>query len=105
HRIPNTEYMELERSNRVLNIGEDVKLWGFPEYGAGKQPEQRTGKVVSHPVVSAVQHYCVDLKINPGNSGGPLLDSSNTVIGIAHKGGPLEVHDLAVKISHIDMVI
>lgn len=98
HSIPQSEFLELQQAKREPNIGEETILWGFPGYSAGHKLEERRGRVVSHPVKHAIPLICVDQKINQGNSGGPLLNSEREVVGIAHKGGPSEAQDLAVKV-------
>ena len=102
HKIPATDFIELERAQREPNVGEDTHLWGFPGFSAGDRLEMRLGRVVSHPTKHGVSLLCVDQKINQGNSGGPLLNSATEVVGVAHKGGPGEAQDLAVKVRMFD---
>lgn len=102
HTIPTAAFIELERATREPNVGEETQIWGFPGYNPGHQVENRLGRVVSHHTRSGVSLLCVDQKINQGSSGGPMLNSASEVVGVAHKGGPDEAQDLAVKVGMFD---
>lgn len=104
HNIPVDQYLELKPSKRESNVGEDIKSWGYPSYGPGKKLEVKTGRISSKPTVSTVNMYSLDVKIYQGTSGGPILNFASEVIGVSHKGGNTETHDLAVMIKHIDDV-
>jgi S1-C subfamily serine protease len=104
HTIPADRFIPLKRGTRDVNIGEEVRVWGFPDYGPGKDLTRRFGRVIGTPVVSAVPMYEVDQKIYQGNSGGPLLDHAGRVVGVCHKGGVSEAHDLAVKHTQLDLI-
>ncbi|MCA0997954.1 reverse transcriptase domain-containing protein [Alloyangia pacifica] len=101
HSIPAESYLALELSDRQANLGEEVFSWGYPEHGPGKRITQKSGRVSSKPRVSGVDMYAVDMKLYQGTSGGPILNSSSAVIGVTHKGGHGEAHDLAILIKHL----
>ena len=102
HTVPEFDFIELKRAEREPNVGEETRIWGFPGYSPGHQVENRLGRVVSHPIRFGLSLLCVDQKINQGSSGGPLLNSAGEVVGVAHKGGPDEAQDLAVKVKMFD---
>lgn len=104
HSIPVEKFIELTQAEREANSGEQIHIWGFPNYGPGHGISKKTGRITSQPRVSAVPLYAVDQKIYGGNSGGPVLNSREEVIGVCHKGGVAEAHDLAVKIKMISQI-
>lgn len=99
HAIPATEYFELERSMHHIAVGEDTIAAGYPNFGPGDGLNIRSGKVSSIPIKNGVTLIEVTQKLTQGMSGGPLLLADNSVIGIAHKGGPDEGRDFAIHIE------
>lgn len=101
HSIPDTEYYELEISNKVVKIGQDLSAVGYPGFGPGDSINVRNGTVSSQSVKSAVRFIEVTQKLAQGMSGGPLLDSASAIVGIIHKGGPSEARDFAVHVNEL----
>jgi retron-type reverse transcriptase len=101
HMIPETEYLELERSTKVITVGMLLTAVGYPSFGSGDRLNVRDGNVSSLPVRHGVQYIEVQQKLSPGMSGDPLLDAYNAVTGVVHKGGPSEPRDFAI---HIDVL-
>lgn len=99
HAIPTTEYFELDPMSRNISIGDATRAIGYPSWGYGDRISNRPGVVSAQPTKSAVKLIEVTQKLSDGMSGGPLLDSSDAVAGIIHKGGPKEERDLAVHIE------
>jgi S1-C subfamily serine protease len=102
HTIPSGSFLELPRSNTTLHVGEEIQVWGFPAFGPGHKITKKIGRVTATPTIRAVPMYSVDVKIYGGNSGGPVLDKIGRVIGLCHKGGIEEAHDLVVQQSMLD---
>jgi S1-C subfamily serine protease len=105
HRIPDNEYYQMNRSNRVVGIGDDVTAVGYPSYGPGDKINVRSGTVSSLPIKSAVQMIEVTQKLAQGMSGGPITDGNHEVVGVVHKGGPNEGRDFAVHIKVLNQWI
>jgi len=99
HHIPDNEYYQMDRSNHVVSIGDEVTAVGYPSYGPGDKINVRSGTVSSLPTRSAVQMIEVTQKLAQGMSGGPVIDSDNAVVGVVHKGGPNEGRDFAIHIK------
>jgi len=99
--LPITEYFELERSREVVIENSIAIALGYPDYGPGDRLNIRQGTVSSLPMKMGVQLIEVTQKIAPGMSGGPLLDASQSVIGINHRGGPEMARDFAVHINEL----
>lgn len=104
HSVPAEKFIELAMSTREANVGEEVISWGFPDFSAGKHITRKSGKVSSKPTLSAVEFYSVDFKLYQGTSGGPILNSTQEVLAITHKGGDGEAYDLAVKSRYLNML-
>jgi RNA-directed DNA polymerase len=99
HNIPNNEYYQLDRSNHLVSIGDEVTAIGYPSYGPGDKINVRSGTVSSLPIKSAVQKIEVTQKLAQGMSGGPVTDGNHAVVGIVHRGGPSEGRDFAIHIQ------
>jgi S1-C subfamily serine protease len=103
HSIPETEYLELERSTQAVTVGAVLTAVGYPSFGPGDWLNVRDGKVSSLPAKHGVQFIEVQQKLSQGMSGGPLLDESDAVVGIVHKGGPSEPRDFAIHIEVLNV--
>lgn len=99
HNVPNTEFYELERAANEIAIGNETIAVGYPGFALGDNLNVREGKVSSLTIKSGVRLIEVQQKLAQGMSGGPLLNQSNEVVGIIHKGGPNEGRDFA---THLD---
>ena len=99
HKIPKKEYFELAPSNELPNIGSNTVALGFPSYGPGDRLNIKLGTISSNTVKSAVKYIEVTQKLSQGMSGGPLINDTDEVIGVIHKGGPTEQRDFAVDID------
>ena len=72
--------------NCNINIGEEYKLIGFPNYSPGSTSNIQTIKVAGRRLHFGLQYYTIDKCVVSGSSGGPIINSSNEVIGIATNG-------------------
>jgi retron-type reverse transcriptase len=99
HAIPETEYFELNACTKPIATGHATSSVGYPKWGFGDRLNIRPGVVSTVTVKSAVRLIEVMQQHTPGMSGGPLLDSSGTVAGIIHKGGPDLGRNFAVHIE------
>ncbi len=99
HAITETEYFELEFSTHQVEVGDFLDAVGYPDFAYGDGLNIRNGRVSSLAVKSGLKFIETSQKLSQGMSGGPLLDSTNTVVGIIHKGGPGEGRDFAVHIE------
>lgn len=99
HKIPVTEYCELELSTKTISVNDELTAVGYPSFGPGDKTNIRKGTVSSLPTKSAVKLIEVTQKLAQGMSGGPLLDKDFAVVGITHKGGPAEARDFAIHIE------
>jgi len=102
HTIPITDYFEVERSASAVSVGHELTAAGYPSFGPGDGLNVREGKVSSIPVKHGIKLIEVTQKLSQGMSGGPLLNDSNAVVGIIHKGGPDEERDFAIDIDVLD---
>lgn len=101
HEVPVEAFLELEISNRLQKTGDLISILGFPSFGPGSSLQIRDAKIVSGQTKMGVKQLVVDGRINQGNSGGPIVDHSDRVVGVAHKGGPEEAFDVAIAINEI----
>ena len=74
--------------SRILNIGDTVKVIGFPNYADGKSIHIDDGKITGRGRWFKARTFNVSSRILYGNSGGPVLNDKNKVIGIAFRGAP-----------------
>ncbi len=95
--IPINEYYELELSGKAPVVGDEMVALGYPSFGPGDRLNVRNGNISSLPTKSAVKKIEVTQKLAQGMSGGPLLDDTNRVAGVIHKGGPHEARDFAIS--------
>lgn len=102
HHIPETEYFELDPASSAISTGHPMVAVGYPAWGPGDSLNIRPGFVATVTVKHAVQLIEVAQKLAEGMSGGPLLDASDKVAGVIHKGGPGEGRDFAVHINALN---
>ncbi|MBP9868201.1 MAG: trypsin-like peptidase domain-containing protein [Alphaproteobacteria bacterium] len=102
HKIPATEYYELELSTKTISVDDELTAVGYPSFGPGDQTNIKKGTVSSLPKKSDVQLIEVTQKLAQGMSGGPLHDSNFAVVGVIHKGGPSEGRDFAVHFDELN---
>jgi RNA-directed DNA polymerase len=102
HKIPATEYFELDRVSRPIATGDHLTAVGYPAWAPGDELNVRPGVVSTITVKSGVQLIEVTQKLTQGMSGGPLLDADDEVAGIIHKGGPNEGRDFATHIRMLE---
>ena len=69
-----------------LEVGQPIKLFGFPRYHQGDSIHIHHGPITQSKVYNKIPHFVIDPVIFRGNSGGPVLDEKNRVVGIAVKG-------------------
>ena len=72
----------------VLQIGDSVKVIGYPNYSEGKSINIHEGKVTGKSKWFGIDTINIDAKVIYGNSGGPVLNDRNEVVGIAFYGAP-----------------
>jgi len=101
--VATNEYFELEQSNHMIVMGEELTAVGYPSFGLGDRLNVRDGSVGSFPVRHGVRLIEVTQKLAKGMSGGPLLDGDYGVAGIIHKGGHGEDRDFAVHIQELNV--
>lgn len=102
HEIPATEYFELDLVSRAISTGDSTTAVGYPDWAPGDRLNIRPGVVSTLTVKSAVRLIEVTQKLAQGMSGGPLLDATDAVVGIIHKGGPDEGRDFAIHIEVLE---
>lgn len=101
HAIPETDYYELAESVKPATTGDPVTAIGYPAFGPGDKVNVRGGTVSSTATKSAIKLFEVNFKLAQGMSGGPVIDDQDAVVGIVHKGGPLELRDFAIIMAEM----
>lgn len=97
HDLSKSEYYELELSPRAAAPQDHVVAAGYPGFGLGDQLNLRSGTVSALTIKHAVPLIEVTQKLTQGMSGGPILNDDDEVVGIIHKGGPLEGRDFGIR--------
>lgn len=59
---------------------------GYPDYSYGNSHQRQLHDVTALPVASAVQKIRVTGDVRGGLSGSPVMDQSNRVVGLVHRG-------------------
>ncbi|HIF24912.1 MAG TPA: trypsin-like serine protease [Nitrospinaceae bacterium] len=72
--------------DKYLEIGDTVKVIGFPKFGPGSTPNISEGIITSKKKIHGIDAFIVNTPITDGASGGPVLDNNNEVIGVAFWG-------------------
>lgn len=102
HTIPDTDFYELEKSATSASTGDPVTALGYPNFNPADKLNVRGGTVSSTTTKSAIKLFEVNFKLSQGMSGGPVINDRDAVVGVVHKGGPLEPRDFAIIISELD---
>ena len=96
----------VSKSADTVQMGQDVKLLGFPAYAPGHGFYMVDAKVAKIYTQSAVSKFEIDKLIREGNSGGPIIDSESKVVGIALEGARKEAgNNGCLVISEIEAVL
>ncbi|TDX99557.1 reverse transcriptase domain-containing protein [Thiohalophilus thiocyanatoxydans] len=77
---------ELQKSQSIPYIQQQVKLLGFPGYAPGHSYSIVDANITMTFVESGVNKVEINQLIRSGDSGGPIVDADSNVIGMAQKG-------------------
>lgn len=102
HEIPETDFYWLATSTTLASTGTPVTALGYPDFSPADKMNFRAGMVSSTTTKSLIKLFEVNFKLTQGMSGGPVIDSKDEVVGIVHKGGPLEGRDFAIVIGELE---
>lgn len=102
HIIPETEFYRLVKSPTAASTGDPIMAIGYPDFSPADKVNFRDGSVSSTTVKSLIHLLEVNFKFIQGMSGGPVLNGTDQVVGIVHKGGPNEKRDFAIVIAEFD---
>lgn len=105
HNIPESEYFELEKSDETPFVGQSVTALGYPDFAPGHRLSFRIGTISSIPTIRAVVCLEISAMLSQGMSGGPILCENGKVLAVAHKGGPAEYRNLAVRIKEVESIV
>jgi len=96
----------ISRSVDKVEMGQEVKLLGFPAYAPGHGYFMVDAKAAKIYLQSAVSKFEIDALIREGNSGGPIIDSGSRVVGIALEGARKEAgNNGCLQISEIEDIL
>ncbi len=70
----------------ALQTGDELTVWGFPNFRLGDTVQVHPGRVAGFRQVSGIRRILVSAPIVRGASGGPVLNRRNEVIGVAVTG-------------------
>ncbi|KAF3300388.1 trypsin-like serine protease [Carnobacterium sp. PL17RED31] len=94
----------LDISTDALNLNEEIRLLGYPEFYEGDELKNELGNylrtVVDNVEGNSIKKYELNTMIFAGNSGGPVINSDGKVIGVATEGRKIETNR-AVPIDYI----
>lgn len=80
-------FTKLASANQTsIELEDEIKLAGFPNYRIGDGARFAKGAVVSFRIQSTIERFNIDADIVRGNSGGPVLNKDYDVIGVAVTG-------------------
>ena len=102
HTIPETDFYQLTKSSASASTGDPITAIGYPDFSPADKVNFRDGTVSSTTIKSLIHLLEVNFKFIQGMSGGPVLNGNDQVVGIVHKGGPLEKRDFAIVIAEFD---
>lgn len=102
HTIPTTDFYELNKSQTAAVTDDRIVAIGYPGFGPADKVNIRSGTVSSTTVRSLIKLLEVNFKLIQGMSGGPVINASDQVVGIIHKGGLEEERDFAIVIAELD---
>ena len=82
-----------ELSFENCEIGDQIKVGGYPSYRDGDSCQISSGEVQAFSKIEHIQYFKVSVPIVKGNSGGPVFNNLGQVIGVASRG--IDTHDIA----------
>jgi hypothetical protein len=89
--------LKLLSDDHALRVRQTIYAVGYPLDPARKEPQSAKGIISGQLDNAALQ---LDISLNPGNSGGPLVDESDTVVGMVVARG-----DVAKGVQGIGMAV
>ena len=81
-----------ELSFSAVQIGEQVKIAGFPSYILNDSCQLSNAEAVAFSTLEGIRYFRIDKMIVKGNSGGPIFNTDGQVIGIASRG--IDTHEI-----------
>ena len=90
--------------NRIVDVGEDVWVLGYPlTQVLGNEIKLTNGVVSSRSGYQGdLSTYQISAPVQPGNSGGPLFDAGGNIVGIVNAGVPgAENVGYAIKTAYL----